>query len=182
VYTPEEVRKKDYKLALRARIGYLIGYQSINIYRIWMPQQEEVRPEKNVVFNEAIFFDSRELDEPEKEVVTTLKIPILPTIPPGGFISEDLEEGWTVGDSEPSSSSSSSETAPQPQKSAPPLPAPVLPTPRATPETPGPAGPSESSEQSREIRGDVAESNIIVGSRARKPTAKASQSYAAAFH
>jgi hypothetical protein len=89
-----------------------------------------------------------------------------------------------VGDSEPSSSSSSSssssETAPQPQKSAPaPLPVPDLLILRVTPDTPGPVGPSE---QSREIQGDVAESNIIVGSRARKPTAKASQSYAATFH
>jgi hypothetical protein len=58
-----------------------------------MPQQEEIRPKKNVIFNETIFFDSRELNEPEKEVITTLEIPILPIIPPGGFISEDLEEG-----------------------------------------------------------------------------------------
>jgi hypothetical protein len=144
-----------------------------------MSQQEEVRPEKNVIFNETTFFDPRELDEPEKEVVTTLEIPILPTTPPGGFISEDLEEGWTVGDSKPSSSSS--ETAPQSQKSAPTPPAPHLPTLRATPDMPGPVGPSESSEQSREIRGDIAESNIIVGSRARKPTAKANQSYAAFY-
>ena len=36
VYTPEEVRKKErhHKLAPRARIGYLVGYQSANIYRI----------------------------------------------------------------------------------------------------------------------------------------------------
>jgi hypothetical protein len=99
-------------------------------------------------------------------VVTILKILILLIIPPGGFISEDLEEDWTVGDSE---SSSSSETAPQTQKSAPTH----LPTPRATPDTPGPAGPSESSEQSREIRGNIAETNIIVDSRARKPIVKA---------
>jgi hypothetical protein len=78
-----------------------------------MPQLEKVRPEKNVVFNEAIFFDPRELNELEKEVITTLEILILPIIPPGGLISEDLEEGWVVGDSKPSSSSSPSlETAP----------------------------------------------------------------------
>jgi hypothetical protein len=70
-----------------------------------------------------------------------------------------------MGNSEPSSSSS--ETAPQTQKSAPAH----LPTPRVTPDTPGPVEPSE---QSREIRGDIAETNIIVDSRARKPTVKAS--------
>jgi hypothetical protein len=75
---------------------------------------------------------------------------------------------------EDSELSFSSETALQPQKSAPPPPAPILPTPRVTPDTPGPTGPSESSEQSREIRGDITELNIIVGSRARKPIVKAS--------
>jgi hypothetical protein len=72
-------------------------------------------------------------------MVTILEILILPTTPPEGFISEDLEKGWTIMDSE---SSSSSENAPQTQKSAPAH----LPIPRATPNTPGPAGPSESSE------------------------------------
>jgi hypothetical protein len=42
-------------------------------------------------------------------MVTTIEIPILPIIPLGRFISEDLEEGWTMKDSE---LSSSSETAP----------------------------------------------------------------------
>jgi hypothetical protein len=42
-------------------------------------------------------------------MVTIMEILILPIIPPGGFISEDLEEGWIVEDSE---LSSSSETAP----------------------------------------------------------------------
>jgi hypothetical protein len=99
-------------------------------------------------------------------VVTTLKILILLIIPPGEFISEDLEEEWTVVDSE---SSSSSENAPQTQKSAPTY----LLTPRATPNTPGPIESSESSEQSREIRGDITETNIIVNSRAQKPIIKA---------
>jgi hypothetical protein len=134
------------------------------------------------VFNETIFFDSRELNEPEKEVVTTLEILILSIIPPGGLISEDLEEGWAIGDSEPSSSSSS-ETDSQPQKSVPPPPAPGLLTPRATPGTLEPTGPLESPPvgPSREIRGDMKESNIVVGSRARKPTVKVSQSYAAFY-
>jgi hypothetical protein len=180
VYIPEEVRKKErhHKLAPRARIGYLVGYQSTNIYRIWIPQHEEVRPEKNVVFNETIFFDPRELNEPE-EIITTIEIPTLPITLPRGFISEDLEEGWIIGDSEPSSSSSSSETVPQPQKSVlPPPPTPGMPTPRATPDTQEPVGPPR---PSREIRRDVEESNIIVGSRVRKPTEKTGQSYAA-FH
>jgi hypothetical protein len=104
-----------------------------------MPQQEEVRSEKNIVFNEAIFFDPLELDKPEKEVVTTLEILILFITPPEGLISEDLEEGRAIGDSE---SSSSSKTAPESQKPAP-TPTRGLPIPRVTPDTSGPVGPSE---------------------------------------
>jgi hypothetical protein len=109
-----------------------------------MPQLEEIRPEKNVVFNETIFFDLRELNESEKKIITILEILILLIIPPKGFISENIEEGWTVGDSKPSSSlSSSSKIASQPQKSTPTPPAPDLLTPRTTPNTPGPIRPSE---------------------------------------
>jgi hypothetical protein len=70
-------------------------------------------------------------------VIIILKIPLLPIIPPGGLISENLKEGWIMEDSEPSSSS---EITPQPQKPIPPPPEPGLPTPRVTPDTPGPMG------------------------------------------
>jgi transposase InsO family protein len=50
VHIPKEIRekKKHHKLAPRAKIGYLVGYQSTNIYRIWIPQDGEVRPEKDI--------------------------------------------------------------------------------------------------------------------------------------
>jgi hypothetical protein len=152
-----------------------------DIMMIWFPQQEEVRPEKNVTFNEAVFFDPQEFDEPEEDIIVTMEVPFLSTTPPGGFISEDIEESWVIGDTievlPPPSSSESQKALPAP-------PAPGLPTPRATPGTSEPAGPLETPPvgPSREIRGNVEESNIVVGSRARKPTAKVSQSYAAAFH
>jgi len=198
VYIPEEIRERErhHKLAPRAKIGYLVGYQSTNIYRIWFPQQEEVRPEKNVAFNEAAFFDPQEFGEPEEEdIIVTMEIPTLPTTPPGGFISEDLEEDWGIRDSaDPEALPSPPPPPPpppsssEPQKALPALPAPApgLPTPRAT-ESPVPAPAAEPAPEpavgpsapSREIRGDVGDANIIEGRRARKPTEKASQSQAA---
>ena len=140
-YIPEEIRERErhHKLAPRARIGYLVGYQSTNIYRIWFPQLEEVRPEKNVAFNELVFFDPKELDKPAEDIIVTIDIPILPITPLGGFISEDLEDEW-IGDIievlPPPSQSTSSETTVSKAL-------PALLIPRATPDTQGPVGPSE---------------------------------------
>jgi hypothetical protein len=51
-----------------------------------------VRLEKNVAFNELVFFDSKELDKPAEDIIVTMDIPILPITLLGGFISEDLED------------------------------------------------------------------------------------------
>jgi len=77
-------------LAPRAKIGYLIGYQSTNIYRVWIPQDEEVRSEKDVIFDETTFFDPRELEEPVSEVIIIMKIPVLSMMPSGRLILEDF--------------------------------------------------------------------------------------------
>src|SRR5881227_182819 len=76
-YIPEEVREQEthHKLISRARIGYLVGYESTNIYRIWFPQFREVRPEKNIAFNKLVFFDPKELEEPLKDIIIVMKSP-----------------------------------------------------------------------------------------------------------
>jgi len=73
-----------------------VGYQSTNIYHIWIPQDEEVRPEKDVIFNENTFFDLKELKKSTPEVITTMEIPMLSTEPPGGLILEDFEDTWVM--------------------------------------------------------------------------------------
>jgi Reverse transcriptase (RNA-dependent DNA polymerase) len=50
------------KLWPRAHIGYLMGYESTNVYRIWVPSQEQVIRTRDVTFNETLFYDSSELD------------------------------------------------------------------------------------------------------------------------
>lgn len=49
-------RKRRQKLNPRARIGYLVGYQSTNIYRIWNPWLGKVILTRDVIFNEDEYF------------------------------------------------------------------------------------------------------------------------------
>jgi hypothetical protein len=47
------------KLAPRAHIGYLVGYESTNIYRVWIPHKKKVISTRDVIFNEEQFFDGK---------------------------------------------------------------------------------------------------------------------------
>ena len=51
-------KKRAFKVDPRAHIGYLIGYVSSNIYRIWVPQLQRVIVSRNVTFDETLFFTS----------------------------------------------------------------------------------------------------------------------------
>ena len=50
------------KLEPRAHIGHLVGYDSSNIYRIWIPSQNKVIRTRDVSFDESLFYDPSELD------------------------------------------------------------------------------------------------------------------------
>jgi hypothetical protein len=45
-----------------SHIGYLVGYNSTNIYRIWIPSKKKVIAIWDVTFNESLFYDSKEAD------------------------------------------------------------------------------------------------------------------------
>jgi transposase InsO family protein len=47
------------KLDPRAHIGYLVGYDSTNIFRIWIPHQGKVISTRDVIFDENTFFDGK---------------------------------------------------------------------------------------------------------------------------
>jgi hypothetical protein len=49
--------KKKSKLAPKAFIGYLVGYESTNIYRIWYPGRPGIHLTRDVIFDEEAFFD-----------------------------------------------------------------------------------------------------------------------------
>jgi hypothetical protein len=53
--------KKLQKLAPRAHIGYLVGYESTNIYRVWIPHKKKVISARDVIFDENEFFDGKPL-------------------------------------------------------------------------------------------------------------------------
>ena len=50
------------KLDLRAHIGYLVGYDFINIYRIWILYKGIVISTRDVIFNEKTFFNGKRTD------------------------------------------------------------------------------------------------------------------------
>lgn len=54
--------KRLNKLDPRAHIGYLVGYDSTNIYRIWIPHTGKVISTRDVIFDETSFFDGKRTD------------------------------------------------------------------------------------------------------------------------
>jgi hypothetical protein len=49
--------KRADKLESRALIGHLVGYESTNIFRIWLPTKNEVIRTRDVVFEPTEFYD-----------------------------------------------------------------------------------------------------------------------------
>jgi hypothetical protein len=49
------------KLDPRASICYLVGYDSTNIFRIWIPHQGKVISTRDVLFDEETFFNGKNL-------------------------------------------------------------------------------------------------------------------------
>lgn len=59
------------KLNPRAHIGYLVGYDSTNIYRIWIPHKGIVISTRDVIFDETTFFDGKRTD-PSAELIAEM--------------------------------------------------------------------------------------------------------------
>ena len=55
-------KKRLNKLDPQAHINYLVGYNSTNIYRIWIPHKGIIISTKDIIFNEKTFFDSKQTD------------------------------------------------------------------------------------------------------------------------
>ena len=53
------------KLNPRAHIGYLVGYDSTNIYWVWIPHKGIVISMRDIIFNESTFFKSEKEDQLE---------------------------------------------------------------------------------------------------------------------
>jgi Reverse transcriptase (RNA-dependent DNA polymerase) len=57
----KNIPRKD-KLEPRAHLGYLVGYDLTNIYRIWVPSIERVLHTRDVTFNDNQLYDPHDLD------------------------------------------------------------------------------------------------------------------------
>ena len=55
-------KKRLNKLDPRAYIGYLVGYDSTNIYKIWIPYKGIVISTRDIIFNKKTFFDGKRTD------------------------------------------------------------------------------------------------------------------------
>jgi len=75
---------KTQKVESRAHIGYLVGYDSTNIYRCWIPSKGTVARYRDVTFDETKFYHK---DEPEGPVPPELKAIELPEFTP--YTNED---------------------------------------------------------------------------------------------
>jgi len=53
-------KKRLNKLDLQAYISYLVGYNSTNIYRIWIPHKDIIISTKDIIFDKKIFFNGRQ--------------------------------------------------------------------------------------------------------------------------
>ena len=51
---------RKHKLAVRALIGYLVGYEGTNIFRIWIPQKRKVIRTRDATFNQDKLYDPRQ--------------------------------------------------------------------------------------------------------------------------
>src|SRR5882757_144334 len=58
-YTLDKRIKRGDKLAPCALIGYLVGYNSTNIYRIWIPSLHKVIRTRDVIFDETSFYNPK---------------------------------------------------------------------------------------------------------------------------
>jgi hypothetical protein len=77
-YVLNRLLKRADKLESRALIGHLVGYDSTNIFRIWLPTRDEVIRTRDVIFEPARFYKSLEGYAHEaviKEVIKLLAFP-----------------------------------------------------------------------------------------------------------
>jgi len=55
VHIPNRLRLD--KLEPKAEVGYLVGYESTNIFRIWIPSWDVIVASRDVTFSETIEYD-----------------------------------------------------------------------------------------------------------------------------
>ncbi|KAF5186325.1 Transposon ty1-gr2 gag-pol polyprotein, partial [Thalictrum thalictroides] len=70
-------RPKLSKLTPRAEIGYLVGYDSTNIFRIWIPSRKIVISTRDVTFDPSQGYSPNQKIQVSNEIIETIKVPDL---------------------------------------------------------------------------------------------------------
>ena len=79
-YALEKNISSSKKLNTRAHLGHLVGYDSTNIFRIWIASKNKVIRTRDATFNDEKFYDPRELDlgailrQEAEDIIQTLEI------------------------------------------------------------------------------------------------------------
>jgi hypothetical protein len=86
------------KLQARAHIEYLTGYDSSNIYRVWIPSQEKVVRTRDITFNKELFYNPAELNlghilhEEVSQAVKILKQPSFSAPQANSLANDDINK------------------------------------------------------------------------------------------
>jgi hypothetical protein len=177
------------KIQPRCLIGYLVGYESSTVYRIWNPKTNRVVRARDVWFDKTKFYnpddpyDLIKVPEKVKPMRLTLKLPELAKLLDEIDIDsdEDIEEIGNTGEHgtvDITVQEAEKNTAPNTEPSH------GIPTPEQTPEPTGFHHPSQGTERlsesmpdstsgnraprAMEIGADLSKDNIIEGSRTRR--------------
>ena len=160
------------KLQERAHIGHLVGYDSTNIYRIWIPSQRKIIRTRDVTFDETSLYKPEELDlsqlTTEPMLETCYNIPALDPTTQITVIGSDEEDIGETQEESPIIQANKSQDI-QTQN---------LPTPDPT-EISLPESPTSEASYSREISADLDITNILPEGVTRRRKRK--QAYAAAL-
>jgi len=84
-------RPKKEKLVPKAEIGYLVGYDSTNIYRIWIPSRDVVVLSRDVTFNETVMYDPQ-----RHRIGLKIPIPVLEPLPAALQDESDTESDISI--------------------------------------------------------------------------------------
>jgi len=108
---------KKQKLRPRAQIGYLLGCNSSNIFRIWIPQEHEVIATRDATFDESRKYHpddlTFELSERVEEPLQNIEFPDHSELARGVESDEEEFETQSVADSVDSDQSSTIQVIPR---------------------------------------------------------------------
>jgi hypothetical protein len=129
------------KMEPRAQIGYLVGYNSTNLWRIWDPRKGQIKVLRDVTFDNSTLYNPDQLPLPA--LLTSLPEEPVRSIYEDMYVTEeDSPTGDSYADKPPLAEASSqppTQTAPAPSEKVPEASGepnetePALPTPEATP-------------------------------------------------